>query len=1296
MKLINTIINISAICVFAISADAVVLFSDSFDRPDNDLDANLGGMDGLLISNGTFTAGNTWLEPQDIADADPHKSWIRPDNGGELVVAEGNGTSHVALDHNFTDAVILTNGRFRVSLDLLEINSATGDRYLGFGVGMDAATANGNGDRYGRSNADLFVSATQAGEIQIHQGGVQVHNTDFGINDILHGATLEASFDVVGFNAGDPVQYEVFLTDPDVNGGVRTSVTSGSFNWSSSNANYIVVDGRASTRVVGDNLRIYAEEGSLDVYTSLTADPSTIIGTNTTVLNWQAFGLPSGSTYGISADKAVTFINTNRTGSADAGSGMVEAVVDGALGDVTFSMVFSNNLGVAVSTNTALVTARATAPPNVIVVLFDDTGWSDTGPFGSEVNTPTLDALASNGLRFRNFYQAARCSPSRCAILSGLYTQQAATDPAAPLPNLRTDNNVTIAEVLGAEGYHTYLSGKWHVGNSGGKYPVDRGFDHAYGIGANAAGGNVTGRFDYWNQGNFGLVSPGNEVPFRNYTNQFHFTDAIGDYAVDFINHSVSQNDGAPFFLYLAFNAPHWPVNAPAELADKYTDIGQDPAETNDVDYCLYEEGWDVIREKKYQRMLDAGIIDERWLNAPRRDSPGYPTGYAIPAWDTLSSAQQKDLARRMAVYAAMIEQVDANLGKVVNRVDQLGQLDNTLILVVNDNGSNYEGGVFGNSDNADVDVWAEQYLPAMGQPQSAHTVYSVPSTGVYGNRVNLGGGWSNVGNMPYRLFKHFTHNGGIRTSAYLHYPNGVPEEIQGTWSDEIGHLIDVMATVVDVTGADYPSNFNGHAVLPMEGESLMPAARGEPMPVRDIAVEHEANRAFFRGKWKFVTKNFNFSDGTSPAHQAELYNLEEDPSEMNNLASVETEKLQEMVAAWTDWVLRVYGKSDVSQLPSPKQSKWGPTVHLAYDIVVDANPAVATGPTDLFTDTFARVDAADADSFYLGMHGSRFAQMGQNNTYYEGYNAGNVSVSGTLLRMATADNGLMHNFIGQDILDAGGFSVTLAVVGTSSATSAGFGVGLSQAQASSASSGMASAADGFVELDSAGNLTLYNNGSVLGSVNVGSPTGTVTAAFAFTSFAASSNVDVTLFYNGIPALSGLSFGWDATGVNYIGLSAVADGYADLDNLAIRKLPVGGGMASLYALDSGLHGDDTDPARDADHDLLDQYAEWIWGGDPNVADYDTSKVVLTEAHSTNGFNFTYRRLKNAANYDVAYNTYVSTDLTSNTWTMASVDEVGTTPDIGNPNYETVQARIPAPHIGTNDTLFVLVRAEASD
>lgn len=509
--------------------------------------------------------------------------------------------------------------------------------------------------------------------------------------------------------------------------------------------------------------------------------------------------------------------------------------------------------------------------PNIVLILLDDMGWSDLGCYGSEVQTPTIDSLAQHGLRYRQFYNAARSSPTRCALLTGLYTHQVAIDPAASLPNLRTDNNITIAELLNQNGYNTYMSGKWHIGTQ----PLSRGFQHAFGVGTNAAGSNLT---SYWDINSFKLMSSG--VTWDSYTGkQFYMTDATGDYAKKFIEYNTAQNDNKPFFLYLAFNASHWPIQAPADSANKYTDIG-DP-NPGDVDVFNYEVGWDSTRNYRFKRQRELGVSNQNYLLSPRCDAVE-PADTPIPAWNTLDTKRKNDLARRMAIYAAMIHQIDVNVKKVVDELKRTNQLDNTIIMLLVDNGGNYEGGLYGNPNaREDAD------LATMGQPNDPTTF----------PRVNLGGGWANVANTPFRLFKHFTHEGGIRTPGIIFYPSGIKNP--GRWIDQPAHLIDIMATVADLTGSTYPASFNSHAVLPLEGKSLMPHFNEQQIADRQIFEEHESNRAFFDGDYKFVTKNFAFSDGSSPAHTFELYNIKNDQSELNNLATQEPERLMNMIRAW-------------------------------------------------------------------------------------------------------------------------------------------------------------------------------------------------------------------------------------------------------------------------------------------------------------------------------------------------------------------------------------------------------------
>ncbi|HZI33840.1 MAG TPA: sulfatase-like hydrolase/transferase, partial [Candidatus Binatia bacterium] len=420
-----------------------------------------------------------------------------------------------------------------------------------------------------------------------------------------------------------------------------------------------------------------------------------------------------------------------------------------------------------------------------MLILADDQGFSDWGCYGSEIQTPNLDSLASSGLRFRQFYNAARCSPTRCAILTGLYTQQVAVDPAAALPNLRNDNNVTIAELLGANGYRTYMSGKWHLGN-GAYLPEARGFDQVF----RYADGNAHSE-DAWSTNLYKLVSSNGEITNRIYgAGQFYQPDAIGDYCLDFLNNNADHADGKPFFMYVAFGSAHFPIQAPKPLVDS--------------NYPVYLQGWNVIRNERYTNMLATGVIDSRYALSPNEGTAPWSSvpAEAILDWNALSTDRQNDLARRMAIYASMIEKMDDNIGRIVRRLKDLGEYDNTLIIALSDNGGNFEGGVYGLtggvSDAAPLTGSALDNMGLSGQPV-----------------IYLGGGWAHVSNTPFRLYKHFTHGGGVRTPMIVHWPEGVSRTNQ--WEDQPGHLIDIMATIVDVTGVTYPSQFNSHPVLPLE-----------------------------------------------------------------------------------------------------------------------------------------------------------------------------------------------------------------------------------------------------------------------------------------------------------------------------------------------------------------------------------------------------------------------------------------------------------------------------------------------
>jgi arylsulfatase len=522
--------------------------------------------------------------------------------------------------------------------------------------------------------------------------------------------------------------------------------------------------------------------------------------------------------------------------------------------------------------------------PNIVVVLLDDMGYSDLGAYGGEVRTPNIDKLAQTGTRFRNYYVTPRCSPTREALLTGQYTQQVAgldaahTMPGASLPPLRTDNNVTVPEVLSANGYRTYMAGKWHLGETAGQVPRARGFDHVFGFGPQAAGAEAS----KWDKTKYSFHSKGNAIPEHVYgdgAKDFYQATAIGDYALDYLDYHYAQKDGAPFFMYLAFNAPHFPIqvdrgmaeNAPAG-AQSYLDI--------------YSKGWGQVRTERYQRMLQQGVIDVTFGLSPTETfHPANNPVQQIPAWSSLGAPQQTDLIRKMALYAGCIESVDTAVGRVVARLKAAGQFENTLIFVQSDNGGNWEGGVVGTSFG-DPAVLTGQKLEDMGQPNQQT------------DHVQVGGGWANVETTPFRLYKHYTHGGGVRSPLVVSWP--ARTRAPGTWKNQVAHVIDLAPTILEAAGAPHPATFAGHAVLPLEGESLVSTiADGQPVGARQIGFEHESNRAWIDGNFKLVVK-------TESGDVVELYDLSTDPTELHDLAADQPARLTKMVKAWNAWATRV------------------------------------------------------------------------------------------------------------------------------------------------------------------------------------------------------------------------------------------------------------------------------------------------------------------------------------------------------------------------------------------------------
>jgi arylsulfatase A-like enzyme len=525
--------------------------------------------------------------------------------------------------------------------------------------------------------------------------------------------------------------------------------------------------------------------------------------------------------------------------------------------------------------------------PNIIVMLADDMGYSDIGCYGAEVQTPNLDTLAANGLRFTQFYNTARCCPTRASLLSGLYPHQAGV---GHMMNDRgydgyrgTINKQcrTIAEVLRPVGYGTYMSGKWHISKTispdGPKdhWPLQRGFDRFY--------GTIHGAGSFFDPNTLtrdnSMISPYADPEYPLKDGVYYYTDAISDHAVRFINEHHASNPDAPFFIYVAYTAAHWPMHALERDIAKYKG--------------KYDAGYAAIREARYERMLKLGVIDAKWPMSP---APEEWEENPNKAWD----------ARNMEVYAAMIDNMDQGIGRIMAALKKNGIFDNTLMLYMQDNGGCAEGlgrSTRGQKTRADkptlppMDPAALQPSMIPQQTRDGWPVLMGPGVmpGPADTYIAYGRGWANVSNVPFREYKHWVHEGGISTPLVAHWPKGIQRKNQ--LEHQPGHLIDIMATCVDIAGAEYPKEVGGVAIKPMEGRSLRPAFAGKTIDREAIYWEHEGNRAVRVGAWKLVAKGANGA--------WELYNIAEDRSELRNLATDQPERVKALAAMWQAYAER-------------------------------------------------------------------------------------------------------------------------------------------------------------------------------------------------------------------------------------------------------------------------------------------------------------------------------------------------------------------------------------------------------
>ena len=513
--------------------------------------------------------------------------------------------------------------------------------------------------------------------------------------------------------------------------------------------------------------------------------------------------------------------------------------------------------------------------PNIVIILADDLGFSDIGCFGGEIKTPNLDGLAKTGLRLTEMYNSARCCPTRASLLTGLYPHQtgmgemAVNKPERPkgYAGFRSNDNVTIPEVLKENGYFTAMAGKWHLGNQ--TNPIQRGFDEYYGM---------LGGFDsFWETSVYKRLPEGR--PARTYPEgSFYATNAITDYAMDFADHARDLKK--PLFLYLAYNAPHFPLQAPKEVTDKY--------------YQTYLKGWDKIRDERWARIAKMGLLEGNPTLSPRGQVPGSAfndKAYALPAWDSLTKDQQKDLARRMAIFAAMVDIMDQNIGKFIAKLKANGQYDNTFILFMSDNGACAEWHEFG-------------FDGRTGVKYQTHVGSELDSMGLKGTYHHYGTGWANVGSTPFELYKHYAHEGGISTPCIVNWGKNIKKP--GGLSHQPAHISDIMATCLDLSGSKYPETFDERKIIPLAGKSILPLVRGEKMADRYIYAEHEGNRMVRLGDWKLVSAHFR-------EDAWELYNIRKDRTEQHNLAGDYPEKVKTLEKAYFDWADR----SDVVYFPS-------------------------------------------------------------------------------------------------------------------------------------------------------------------------------------------------------------------------------------------------------------------------------------------------------------------------------------------------------------------------------------------
>ncbi len=494
---------------------------------------------------------------------------------------------------------------------------------------------------------------------------------------------------------------------------------------------------------------------------------------------------------------------------------------------------------------------------NIIIILADDMGYSDIGCYGSEIETPNLDYLASQGLRYKQFYNAARCCPSRASILTGLYPHQAGVGEMTGdlgVPAYRgfiKPNATTIAEQLGNAGYDTFVVGKWHLGESRERWPDQYGFDRYFSF---LGGAGSFFNLDVWSTS--GKPSRIVEAGKDWYPDEgFYMTTTFTDKAVQYIN---ERDQEKPFFMYLAYTAPHWPLHALPEDIAKYKG--------------RYLEGWDKIREKRFERLKEIGLVDANFELPPRNRE--------VDPWESIPREAHEEWDIKMAIYAAMVDSMDRGIGEVMQALEEQEVLEDTVIFFLSDNGGCHE----------EIVPWSRIISPQDGEPGSADTFISYDRP------------WANVSNTPFDWYKSYNHEGGIATPLVAFAPGIIDESIRGSIEkNRVGHIIDLLPTCLEIAGVDYPAFIGDRVITPTPGRSLIHSFSGNSgTPHHALFWEHMASRAVREGDWKLVANGKSAWVEDIPVW--ELYNLKDDPFETQNVAGNYPERVEYMQKLYDKW----------------------------------------------------------------------------------------------------------------------------------------------------------------------------------------------------------------------------------------------------------------------------------------------------------------------------------------------------------------------------------------------------------